>query len=109
MASNILTEESEIYEGTISTNTLKIVGLDLTSIGIIDPDKTNFQEIKESNKKMNFYKKLVLDRGKIVGVILLGNKKGETMLRKMMIQKKDISKYKDSILKDDFDLKKILK
>jgi nitrite reductase (NADH) large subunit len=108
VASNILKEKSKIYKGTIPTNTLKIVGLDLISIGMINPEKTNFQEIKESNEKLKYYKKLILDRGKIVGVILLGNKKGETILRKLMTQKKDVSNYKDSILQNDFDLKKLL-
>jgi nitrite reductase (NADH) large subunit len=86
---------------------LKIVGIDLTSMGLVNPKEPKYEEIKKTDHKKGVYKKLVLDNGKIVGAILLGDKKGVTSLRKLIAQETDITKYKDLILNDDFDYKKV--
>jgi NAD(P)H-nitrite reductase large subunit len=48
-----------------------------------------------------------LDNGKIVGVILLGDPKGVTSIKRLMTQETDITEYKNSILNNNFDYKKI--
>lgn len=106
-AANILGEEHATYTGTVPSNTLKIVGIDLTSMGIVNPEEPKYKEIKKTDHKKGVYKKLVLDKGKIVGAILLGDKRGVTSLRKLIAQETDITKYKDSILNDNFDYKKV--
>ena len=106
-AANMLGEEDNIYAGTVPSNTLKVVDVELTSIGLVNPEESRYEEIKKTDKKKGVYKKLVLDKGKIVGAILLGDKKGFTSIKKLIAQETDITKYKDSILKDDFDYKKL--
>ena len=106
-AANILGEEDNVYTGTVPSNTLKIVDVELTSMGLVNPEETKYEEVKETDKKKGVYKKLVLDKGKIVGAILLGDKKGVTSIKKLITHETDITKYKNSILKDDFDYKKI--
>jgi len=106
-ATNMQGEEQKVYTGTIPSNTLDIVGIDLTSMGIINPEETKYEEIKNVDDEKGVYKKLVLDQGKIVGAILLGDRKGLTAIKRLMIQETDITKYKDSILEDDFDYKKV--
>ena len=106
-AANILGEEDNVYTGTVPSNTLKIVDVELTSMGLVNPEEPKYEEVKKTDKKKGVYKKLVLDKGKIVGAILLGDKKGVTSIKKLMIHETDITKYKNSILKDDFDYKKI--
>ena len=106
-AANMLGEEDNIYAGTVPSNTLKVVDVELTSIGLVNPEESRYEEIKKTDKKKGVYKKLVLDKGKIVGAILLGDKKGLTYIKKLIAQETDITKYKDSILKDDFDYKKL--
>ena len=91
----------------MASNTLKIVDIDLTSMGIVNPEEPKYEEIKNADTQKGVYKKLVLDKGKIVGAILLGTKKGVISLKKLMTQKTDITKYKNSILNDNFDYKKI--
>lgn len=107
-ATNLLEEEQTVYNGTIPSNTLAIVGTDLTSIGIVNPEETKYEEIKRTDNEKGVYKKLVLDQGKIVGAIFLGDKKGITIIKRLIYQQTDITKHKDSILKDDFDYKKIV-
>jgi nitrite reductase (NADH) large subunit len=106
-AANMLGNKQNVYKGTVPSNTLQVVGIDLTSIGVINPEDPKYEEVKKSDPKKGIYKKLVLDNGKIVGAILLGDKKGVTSIKKLIAQKTDITKYKDSILNDDFDYKKV--
>ncbi|PVX24794.1 MAG: NAD(P)/FAD-dependent oxidoreductase [Candidatus Bathyarchaeum sp.] len=106
-ATNMLNEKQDTYNGTIPSNTLKIIDLDMTSVGIVNPTEPKYEEIKETDQKKGIYNKLVLDKGKIIGAILLGNKKAVTPIKKLMSQKIDITKYKDSILKNNFDYKKV--
>jgi nitrite reductase (NADH) large subunit len=106
-ATDLLEEEQTVYTGTIPSNTLDIVGIDLTSIGIVNPRDGKYEEIKRIDDRKGIYKKLVLDQGKIVGAILLGDRKGITTIKRLMAQGTDITKHKGSILKDDFDYKKL--
>jgi len=106
-ATNILGMEHNVYTGTIPSNTLKIVNVELTSMGLVNPEEPKYEEIKKTDKKKGIYKKLVLDKGKIVGAILLGDKKGVTSIKRLMTQETDITNYKNSILEDDFDYKKV--
>ncbi len=106
-ATNLMKEEQKVYTGTIPSNTLDIVGIDLTSMGIVNPEEAKYEEVKKVDDTQGVYKKLVLDQGKIVGAILLGTKKGLTAIKQLMSQEIDITKYKDSILNDDFDYKQV--
>ena len=95
------------YKGTVPTNTLKVMGIDLTSVGLVNPEDPKYEEIKETDKKKGIYKKLVLDKGKIVGAIILGEKKPVQSIKRLIAQETDVTKYKNLILKDDFDYKRI--
>ena len=106
-AANMLRAEQSVYTGTIPSNTLKIVDVELTSMGRVNPEDPKYEEIKKSDQKKGVYKKLVIDKGKIVGAILLGDKKGVTSIKRLMTQKTDITEYKNLILTDNFDYKKV--
>ena len=64
------------YVGSTSMNILKMEGLHLCSIGIIevpanDPD---YEEIIFIDKSKRYYKKCIVHRDKLVGTILIGDK-----------------------------------
>ena len=68
------------YKGTVPKTTLKIVGIDLTSIGIYDPEDkelvgAGWRIMKAVDKKGGCYKKIVLDKSRLKGAILFGEKK----------------------------------
>jgi len=107
VAVNMLEKEKQSYKGTIPSNTLKIVGIDLTSMGIVNPEGPQYEEIRKIDKRKGVYKKIVLEQGKIVGAIILGDTKNVTSIKKLMDQETDVTKYKDSLLKDDFDYRRI--
>ena len=106
-AENMTNKEPQTYTGTVQSNTLNVVNVELTSIGIVNPENSKLEEIKEIDQQKGTYKKIVVDQGKIVGAILLGDNNQAFSIKGLITQKTDITKYKNSILKDDFDFKKV--
>ena len=106
-SANIL-GEGEVYKGTVHTTTLKIADITLTSIGNVNPEDSRYKEIRKINKQEGVYKKIVLDQGKIIGAILLGDRKGGATIKRLMDQQADVTKYGENILEDDFDYRTVL-
>ena len=101
-ASNILGDRKK-YEGTIPWNTLKVAGLYLTSIGLISAEDETQEEIREERREEGIYKKVILQEGVVIGALWIGTKEGVDHISRAISEKKNIEKWKGSILKDDFD------
>lgn len=101
-ASNIIGEQRK-YRGTVPSNTLKIVGLYVTSVGLVNPEGGEFEEIQKENKEEGIYKKIVLQNGNLVGAIWMGTKKGVTEISRAVTEKQNVTKWKGSLLEDNFD------
>lgn len=101
-ASNILGQKKE-YRDTIPSNTLKVVGLYVTSVGMVNPEEEGFEEIRKEKKEEGIYKKIVLRKGTIVGAIWIGTKKGVDGVNRLVTQKTNVEKWKNSLLEDEFD------
>ncbi|NIO49486.1 MAG: FAD-dependent oxidoreductase [Candidatus Aminicenantes bacterium] len=102
VASNILGKK-EKYEGTVPSNTLKVVGLDLTSVGLVNPEEGTCEEFRKEKKEEGIYKKIVIQNGAVVGAIWMGTKKGVSEINRIISQKINVEKHKISLLEDDFD------
>jgi len=102
VASNILGKK-EKYEGTVPSNSLKVVGLDLTSVGLVNPEEGTCEEFRKEKKEKGIYKKIVIQKGVIVGAIWMGTKKGVSEISRIISQKINVEKHKISLLEDDFD------
>jgi nitrite reductase (NADH) large subunit len=107
-AVNLVGDEKQVYKGTIPSNTLKIVGIELTSMGLVTPEEPGYEEIKKINREKGVYKKIVLKQGKILGAIILGDVRSAVPIKRMMDQGTDVTEWKDFILEDNFDYRKIL-
>jgi nitrite reductase (NADH) large subunit len=92
------------YDGTTMANSLKVVGVDLASAGNIDAEKEMEDRVVSDE---DVYKKIVLENGHIVGCIMLGDTKTFNQITKLMSEKRDISKIKDKILSENFDMKSL--
>lgn len=101
-AYNILGEKKK-YEGTIPWNTLKVAGLYFTSIGLVNPEKDSQEEMIVERREEGLYKKIIIEEGTIVGAIWIGTKRGVGNISRAVTQRKNIEKWKNSILDDDFD------
>ena len=99
VAASVLGLKKVEYQGTTPKNTLKIVGLELTSIGIIDPSKEEisggWEILKKADKKDCCYQKLVLKNNKLKGAILFGDTKAISYVYKKMEQDVDRDELRD--------------
>lgn len=99
-AANIMGKEEQVYSGTVNATTLRIAEISLTSMGIVNPKGSDYEEIKKVNKEDGVYKKLVLQQGRIVGAIILGRKEDISSIRRLMEQGTDVSQQKNALLDD---------
>jgi nitrite reductase (NADH) large subunit len=78
-------------------NTLKVAGVDLASAGNIDADNALEARVVTGE---GVYKKIVMDNGRIVGCIMLGDTKGFTNITRAIADKLNLSQIDDpSVLK----------
>ena len=101
-AYNMLGQEKK-YEGTIPSNTLKVVGLYVTSLGLANPEGQGFEEMRKFNKEEGIYKKVVLQDGALVGAIWMGTKKGVNEIARAVTAKAKVSQWINTLLEESFD------
>jgi nitrite reductase (NADH) large subunit len=101
-AYNMLGEEKK-YEGTIPANTLKVVGLYVTSLGLANPEGQGYEEIRKIKKEEGIYKKVVLQDGALVGAIWIGTKKGVSEIARAVMAKTKVNQWINTLLDDSFD------
>lgn len=94
------------YEGTVMSNRLKVVGIDLVSSGDIDVDG-KFENLVKKDEGNFIYRKLVLKDDIIVGCILLGDISGNSEFLHAMEKNKNVGPFRDELLAEGFDFKKL--
>ena len=95
------------YEGTVVSNTLKVVGVDLFSTGEIDGEGTLDSVVRKDEAK-NTYRKLVIKDNVLVGAILLGDIQGSKEIEHAIKVKKELSPLKNELAGEHFDFKRLL-
>ncbi len=95
-----------LYEGTVVSNKLKVVGIDLTSAGEIDPEGKLECVVRSDRENCN-YCKVTFKEDRIVGCIFLGETKGVSEILHAIENKIDIKDFKEEILKEGFDFKRL--
>jgi len=101
-AFNIAGNEKK-YTGTIPSNTLKVVGVDLTSIGLVNPEEGTAEEFRKTVEEQGIYKKIVIQEGKLAGAIWMGTKQNISEINRIILQKIGVEKWKDALMEEDFD------
>lgn len=94
------------YEGTLPSNVLKVVGIDLVAAGDIDADG-KLSAIVHQDKVKKTYRKLVIQDNCLVGAILLGDIRGNAEIQAAIKKQQDISQLKSDLAKPDFDFKRL--
>ncbi len=89
-----------VYEGTVMSNSLKVVGVDLTSAGEIDADSEYEAAVYEDE---NAYRKIVLDQGRIIGFIFFGLTQGVKECQAAMEKRLDVSGFEGELADRSFD------
>jgi nitrite reductase (NADH) large subunit len=105
-AKKILGQETADYKGTVPSNTLKIMGIDLTSVGTVrsehEPTESELEEIRASTPDGSVYRKFVVKDGKMVGAILLGTKKDVNKVAKLVKEGASVESFKGMLSDPDF-------
>jgi nitrite reductase (NADH) large subunit len=83
------------YNGTTLSNILKVAGIDLASAGEIDEEKRFESKIVASD---DTYKKVVINNGKVIGCIMLGDRKHFNRISKAITSGENILNELDSLL-----------
>ncbi len=95
------------YTGTVRSNSLKVVGIDLVSAGNIDADN-QYESIIKQDAAHNIYRKLVIDDNRIIGCIFLGDIRGRKQILAAIDKRINIAAYKSDFAEDDFDYSKLV-
>lgn len=97
-AKKMLGQTGPDYAGTIPSNTLKISGFDLTSIGVVrsahEPPDPGFEEIRAVTPDGSIYKKFVIKDGRMIGAIILGTKKEALRVTKIIREGQPMDKIR---------------
>jgi NAD(P)H-nitrite reductase large subunit len=72
-AANMAGEETH-YHVVVPSTTLKVVGIDVSSVGDVNPEDSESIEIRRLDAAAGTYKKIVLRDGIIVGTIMINDK-----------------------------------
>jgi nitrite reductase (NADH) large subunit len=91
------------YPGTVPSNTLKVSGLDVTSLGDFAAEGPGVESLVRSDPARGLYKKLVLERGRLVGAIWMGTKKGAAEIGRLVALGKDVESRKEDLFEESFD------
>jgi len=95
-----------LYQGTVVSNTLKVVGIDLTAAGEIDPEG-KLECVVKSDREKCTYCKIAFKEDQIVGCIMLGNVEGAAEITNAIEKKIKIKDLKDSMLEEGFNFKQL--
>jgi nitrite reductase (NADH) large subunit len=106
VAGAVMAGQETKYEGTLPSNVLKVVGIDLVAAGDIDADGKLSAIVHQDKVKMT-YRKLVIQGNCLVGAILLGDIRGNAEIQAAIKKKRDISQLKSELAKPDFDFKRL--
>ena len=91
---------SKYYQGTPAMNILKMNGMDLVTLGITEcPDDKNFEEIIFIDKAKRYYKKCIIQNDRLVGAILIGDKKEFPEFRDLIQDKTELSEKRLQLLR----------
>lgn len=106
-ADSIVGAQLTPYTGTVPSNTLQVMGIDLTSVGVVNPERPEYEELRWRDDKSGVYKKVVLQGSRVVGAIVLGDRQSVPAITRMVREKTDVGRYKDRLLLPDFELKSV--
>jgi rubredoxin len=100
-------DESEPYQGTVPSTTLKLADIHLTCIGQLEPD-TDCTFVRFEDHDRGIYRKLILRENQIVGSILLGDRSNVVPVTKLIKGHTDVSRYMERLSEGDLDFRELV-
>lgn len=84
------------------SNAVRLRDIAFISMGMINPDETEFESLVVSDKESNVYKKVVLKDNMVRGMIFVGDISSSNIAGEFIRKGTDVSDIKDMILDKDF-------
>lgn len=84
VAAASMAREEAFYKEVVPSNSLKITGIELTSVGEVDPPEDQAIHLRLSRPESGLYRKLVLRNGEIVGGISIGDREWGAVMEKLV-------------------------
>lgn len=103
-AASVLDDFTTAYEDIVPSTTLKVTGIDLTSIGEVNPIGDDFVELRQQDDKAGTYKKLVIRNGLVIGAILLGDRQNVRTVTTLIDKQVRIGGYEDRLFDPNLDI-----
>jgi nitrite reductase (NADH) large subunit len=100
VGNSVLGNTEKEYKGTTPKTTLKIVGIDLTSVGVYDPSEElggGWEILRKVDTTNNCYQKIVLKDNKLKGAILFGDKDAVSFINKNIESEVDLKEVRKAI------------
>lgn len=91
---------SKYYQGSLFMNILKMEGVNICSLGVVEcPNHQDFEEVIFIDKSKRYYKKCIIEKDKLVGAILIGDKSEFAEFKSLIENKIELSDKRLSLLR----------
>ncbi|MFW9913289.1 MAG: NAD(P)/FAD-dependent oxidoreductase [Candidatus Thorarchaeota archaeon] len=100
-ARNMIDHGSARFESFKPANTLKVAGIDLTSVGKVHVETPEFEQIISVDRGNGTYYKVVTKDDKVVGGISLGSRKVAMRIRQLVSQEADVTDVRSTIFESE--------
>ncbi len=101
-AQNMVSPGTATYEGSIMSSSLKTCGIDVLSMGNVNPTQEQHVQVIQAQGQQT-YRKVVLENGIIVGIILYGTTNGAQQLQQAMRSHTNVATFQDRLADLDWD------
>ncbi len=92
------------YVGSFAMNSVELCDLPTISVGLTDPKEEGYEVLDYYDEKNFVYKKVVLKRNTIVGAIFVNDIDRAGIYTGLIMDKVDVSSFREYLLKEDFGL-----
>ncbi len=90
------------YPGGVAMNSLKYLGLDVVSAGIVNPPDDSYEMLSQSHGST--YRKVILKDGLVVGLVFAGNIEKSGIIFNLIRNKIKVDGFQKSLVAEDFGL-----
>lgn len=100
LVSHLNGDPTAFYKGSLSMNILKVHGVELCSIGMIEvpADEDGYEEIVFMDKHRRYYKKCIVYQDRLVGAILMGDKSEFNEFRELIKSQTELGDKRAQLL-----------
>ena len=98
-----IVEGRTLYQDIVPSTTLKVTGIDLTSVGEVNPEGEGYAEVRQVDAGAGVYKKLVIRGDRVTGAIVMGNRSSLRTINRFIDSQLPVAANVELLAKEGFD------